>query len=53
MAEIQNRLNRGFLGEALGHWRLRHDQTIIRLDRFGSAYLFAPARGVVRFFGVR
>ena len=53
MAEIQNRLNREFLGEALGHWRLRHDQTSIRLDRFGSAYLFALARCVVRYFGVR
>eukprot|EP01031_Cornospumella_fuschlensis_P017489 gene17489-21394_t len=33
----------GLAMNAVGNWRLRHDQTIIRLDRFGYAYLFALA----------
>lgn len=40
----------GLAMNALGNWRLRHDQTIIRLDRFGYAYLFALALAAVRFF---
>lgn len=40
----------GLAMNALGNWRLRHDQKIIRLDRFGYAYLFALALAAVRFF---
>lgn len=40
----------GLAMNALGNWRLRHDQNIIRLDRFGYAYLFAFALAAVRFF---
>jgi hypothetical protein len=41
----------GLAMNALGNWRLRHDQTIIHLDRFGCAYVFALALAAVRFFG--
>jgi hypothetical protein len=34
---------------ALGAWRRRHDQELIRLDRFAYGYLFALAMAVVRF----
>ncbi len=43
----------GLAMNALGNWRRRHDQTIIHLDHFGYAYLFALALAVVRFFGAR
>ncbi len=40
----------GLAMNALGNWRLRHDQNIVRLDRFSYAYLFALALAAVRFF---
>ena len=43
----------GLAMNALGAWRLRRDQNIIRLDRFGYAYLFALAMAAVRFFWAR
>ena len=43
----------GLAMNALGNWRRRHDQTIIRLDHFGYAYLFALALAIVRFVWAR
>lgn len=43
----------GLAMNALGAWRLRRDQNIIRLDRFGYAYLFAFALALVRFVWAR
>ena len=40
----------GLAMNALGAWRLRRDQALIRLDRFGYAYLFALGMSLVRFF---
>lgn len=34
---------------ALGSWRRRHGQEVIRLDRFAYGYLFALAMAAVRF----
>lgn len=34
---------------ALGAWRRRHDQDLIRLDRFAYGYIFALAMAAVRF----
>lgn len=34
---------------ALGAWRRRRDQDLIRLDRFSYGFLFALAMGIVRF----
>lgn len=39
----------GALMAALGAWRLRRDQAIVRLDRFAYGYLFALAMAGVRF----
>jgi len=33
----------------LGAWRLRRDQTLIRLDRFSYGYLFALSMALIRF----
>jgi hypothetical protein len=33
----------------IGAWRRRHDQSLVRLDSFGYAYLFALALALVRF----
>jgi hypothetical protein len=43
----------GLAMNALGAWRLRRDQNIIRLDRFGYAYLFAFSLALVRFTWAR
>lgn len=33
----------------IGAWRRRHDQSLVRLDHFGYAYVFALALALVRF----
>ena len=38
---------------ALGAWRARRGQTVLRLDRFSYGYLFALAFALVRFFFAR
>jgi hypothetical protein len=38
---------------ALGDWRARRDQELIRLDRFSYAFIFAFAMALVRFLGTR
>ncbi len=43
----------GLTMAALGAWRERRDQELIRIDRFGYAFLFAFAMALVRFFGTR
>ena len=39
----------GAVMAAIGAWRRRRDQELIRLDRFAYGYLFALAMAVVRF----
>jgi hypothetical protein len=39
----------GIAMAALGAWRRRRDQDIIRLDKFAFGYLFALAMAIVRF----
>jgi hypothetical protein len=39
----------GIAMNALGAWRLRRKQSLIRLDRFTYGYLFALAMALVRF----
>jgi len=40
----------GVLMAALGAWRARRGDTVLRIDRFAYGYLFALAVAVVRFF---
>jgi hypothetical protein len=37
----------------VGKWRRRRNQELVRLDRFGYAFLFALAMAVVRYLGVK
>ncbi|MES2933809.1 MAG: hypothetical protein V4805_10020 [Pseudomonadota bacterium] len=39
----------GLMMMALGAWRARHGQDVLRIDRFFYGYLFALALAVVRF----
>jgi hypothetical protein len=39
----------GFAMGALGGWRLRRGQELIRMDRFAYGYVFALGMGIVRF----
>jgi hypothetical protein len=41
----------GLLMSALGSWRMRHGQELVRLDRFGYGFLFALSMALVRFLG--
>ncbi len=34
----------------MGIWRLRHDQPILRIDRFAYGYLFALSLALIRFW---
>lgn len=43
----------GSLMAALGFWRRRKEQELIRLDRFGYGFLFAFAMATVRFLWVK
>ena len=43
----------GLAMSAIGAWRKRRDQELIRLDRFGYAFLFAFAMGLARFVWAR
>jgi multisubunit Na+/H+ antiporter MnhG subunit len=43
----------GLLMSVIGAWRLRRDQELIRLDRFGYGFLFALGTTVVRFIWAR
>jgi hypothetical protein len=43
----------GFLMCALGAWRLRRGQSLIRIDRFAYGYLFALSIALVRFWFAR
>jgi cytochrome bd-type quinol oxidase subunit 2 len=36
-----------------GKWRRQRNQELVRLDRFGYAFLFALAMAVVRYLGVK
>lgn len=40
----------GLAMSALGAWRARRGQTLIRLDHFGYGFLFAFAMALVRFY---
>lgn len=40
----------GLLMAALGAWRARRGQEVLRIDRFSYGYLFAVAFALVRFF---
>jgi hypothetical protein len=39
----------GLLMAAIGHWRRKRGQDLIRLDRFGYGFLFAFSMALVRF----
>lgn len=39
----------GFTMSAMGAWRARRDQSVLRIDRFAYGYLFALALALVRF----
>ena len=40
----------GLLMSAVGIWRLRRDQPVLRIDRFSYGYLFALSLALVRFW---
>jgi hypothetical protein len=40
----------GLVMAALGVWRRKHDQPLLRIDRFAYGFLFALAMASVRFF---
>ncbi|HEY0634932.1 MAG TPA: hypothetical protein VGE00_06085 [Gammaproteobacteria bacterium] len=40
----------GFCMSAMGAWRARRGQTVLRIDRFAYGYLFALAFALVRFW---
>ena len=42
----------GLAMAAIGRWRDKRDQDLIRLDRFSYGFLFAFTMALVRFFGV-
>ena len=39
----------GLMMSAIGAWRRRRDETLIRIDRFGYGFLFALSMAAVRF----
>lgn len=40
----------GLCMAALGAWRARHGQAVLRIDKFAYGYLFALSLGLVRFW---
>lgn len=40
----------GILMSAMGYWRARRGQTVLRIDRFAFGYLFALTFALVRFW---